>query len=38
MVMDHGQIVETGTPTEIFDRPRHPLTRELIGARLPDVA
>jgi peptide/nickel transport system ATP-binding protein len=38
MVMDHGQIVETGTPTAIFDTPRHPLTRELIGARLPDVA
>jgi peptide/nickel transport system ATP-binding protein len=38
MVMNHGEIVEMGTPTQIFDHPQHELTQELIGARLPDVA
>ena len=36
-VMEAGRIVETGTADEIFDAPRHPYTRRLLGAvlRLP---
>ena len=31
-VMSQGEIVETGTTTEIFERPRHPYTRRLLAA------
>ncbi len=31
-VMQHGKIVESGTPTEIFTRPRNEYTRELLAA------
>ena len=37
MVMDAGRIVETGTPETLFAHPRHPLTRALMQARLPDI-
>ena len=37
LVMDAGQIVEEGRPDEIFARPQHKLTRDLMGARLPEV-
>lgn len=30
LVMDHGRIVETGTPAEIFDSPKTETTRQLI--------
>jgi ABC-type polar amino acid transport system ATPase subunit len=29
--MDEGRIVEQGTAAEVFDRPRHPRTREFLG-------
>lgn len=31
-VMYAGRIIEEGTTEEIFDRPRHPYTRDLLGA------
>jgi microcin C transport system ATP-binding protein len=31
-VMSQGEIVETGTTTEIFERPQHPYTRRLLAA------
>jgi peptide/nickel transport system ATP-binding protein len=36
-VMEAGRIVETGTVDQVFDHPRHPSTRRLLGAvpRLP---
>ena len=37
LVMEAGQIVEEGKPAEIFERPRHRLTQELVAARLPPV-
>ena len=32
LVMKDGRVVEEGTPIEIFERPQHPYTRELIGS------
>ncbi|MET1044611.1 MAG: ABC transporter ATP-binding protein [Microbacteriaceae bacterium] len=32
LVMKDGVIVERGTPTEIFTRPQHPYTRQLVSA------
>jgi general L-amino acid transport system ATP-binding protein len=29
--MDHGQILERGTPDEIFDRPGHERTQSFVG-------
>ena len=37
LVMEAGRIVEEGKPDEIFVRPQHKLTRDLVGARLPEV-
>ena len=37
MVLDKGRIIETGTPSQLLERPREKLTRDLIAARLPDV-
>ena len=37
LVMEAGRIVEEGRPEDLFDTPRHRLTRELVAARLPDV-
>lgn len=36
MVMKAGEIVETGTVTDVFVRPRHPYTAELLNA-VPDL-
>ena len=38
LVMETGRIVEEGRPADIFQHPQHRLTRELLAARLPDVA
>lgn len=32
LVMKDGVVVEQGTPADIFDRPQHPYTRELVSA------
>ncbi|MET4491212.1 ABC transporter ATP-binding protein [Bradyrhizobium sp. LA7.1] len=32
IVLESGRIVEEGTPTEIFDTPRHAYTKKLLGA------
>ena len=37
LVMEAGKIVEEGKPHEIFARPQHRLTQELMAARLPEV-
>jgi peptide/nickel transport system ATP-binding protein len=37
LVMEAGRIVEEGKPSEIFARPQHRLTRELVEARLPEI-
>ncbi|WP_172123081.1 MULTISPECIES: ABC transporter ATP-binding protein [unclassified Devosia] len=37
MVMEAGKIVEEGGPQAIFEHPRHRLTQELVGARLPEL-
>jgi peptide/nickel transport system ATP-binding protein len=37
MVLDHGRIVETGTPAQLLDHPQHALTKELIAAGLPEI-
>ena len=29
--MDNGQVVEVGTPAEIFDRPKTDRAREFVG-------
>ena len=31
-VMDHGVVLESGPPSQIFDAPRHPRTREFLQA------
>ncbi len=33
-VLDHGRLVETASVDEIFHRPKHPVTRMLVGAHL----
>jgi peptide/nickel transport system ATP-binding protein len=38
MVMEAGKIVEEGTPAQIFANPQHRLTRDLMAARLPELA
>ncbi|MDB5536267.1 MAG: transporter ATP-binding protein, partial [Devosia sp.] len=37
LVMEAGRIVEEGNPHEIFARPQHRLTQDLMAARLPEV-
>jgi peptide/nickel transport system ATP-binding protein len=37
MIMNAGEIVETGRPRDLFAAPKHKLTQELIKARLPEV-
>ena len=37
LVMEAGRIVEEGRPEQMFAAPRHRLTRDLVGARLPDI-
>ncbi len=32
LVMTDGAVVEEGTPSEVFERPRHPYTRKLVAA------
>jgi polar amino acid transport system ATP-binding protein len=34
-VMDHGLLLESGPPAQIFDDPRHPRTREFLQALIP---
>jgi peptide/nickel transport system ATP-binding protein len=37
LVMQAGTIVEEGTPGELFEAPKHELTRALLAARLPEL-
>jgi polar amino acid transport system ATP-binding protein len=37
-VMDHGVVLESGPPAQIFDDPRHPRTREFLQAVLTRAA
>jgi len=37
-VMDHGVVLESGSPAQIFDDPRHPRTREFLQAVLTRAA
>ena len=37
LVMEAGRIIEEGRPEAIFEAPREKLTRDLVGARLPDI-
>ena len=37
LVMEAGKIVEQGRPEQLFANPRHPLTKALVGARLPEI-
>jgi ABC-type glutathione transport system ATPase component len=34
LVLERGEIVETGTPEEVINHPQHPFTQRLIGALL----
>ena len=38
LVMEAGRIVEEGRPDQIFADPQHRLTRDLMAARLPEIA
>jgi len=38
LVMEAGEIVEEGKPEQIFAAPQHRLTRDLVAARLPEIA
>lgn len=37
LVMEAGQIIEQGTPAQIFATPQQQLTRDLMAARLPEL-
>nr|WP_295883527.1 ABC transporter ATP-binding protein [uncultured Devosia sp.] len=37
LVMEAGKIVEEGKPEQIFARPQHRLTQDLMAARLPEI-
>lgn len=37
LVLDHGKIVESGSPGALIDAPEHPVTRALVAARLPEI-
>ena len=37
LVMEAGRIVEEGAPAQLFARPQHRLTRDLVAARLPAI-
>ncbi len=37
LVMDHGRIVEDGTPGALIDAPQHEVTKALVAARLPEI-
>ena len=37
-VMDHGVVIESGPPAQIFDDPRQPPTREFLQAVLTRAA
>jgi len=36
LVLQHGKVVERGTPSALFNNPRHPYTRSLIDA-IPEI-
>ena len=38
LIMSKGKIVEAGKPGELLHRPKHPVTQEIIAARLPQLS
>lgn len=37
LILDHGRIVDEGTPGALLETPKHPATQALADARLPEV-
>jgi len=37
LILDHGRIVDEGTPGALLETPKHPATQALVDARLPEV-
>jgi peptide/nickel transport system ATP-binding protein len=37
LIMDQGKVVEAGRPGELLHNPKHPVTQDIIAARLPQL-
>ena len=38
LIMDHGKVVEAGRPGVLLHNPKHPVTQDIIAARLPQLS